>query len=133
MNLNQLYVFQDLSDSEAQYLWELVQERLYLPWEEIITKWDEISTLYLVVDWSIDVIDEYRLMSHFSWNNMLWAFLIFKTNDKWNKSIFTYKATEPTNVIVIPKFIFSDLKKNNPDILLKILEKIKIEKHIEFN
>jgi len=114
-------LFSSLSRKDLQTLELFCQERMFNNWEVLFELWEESTSMYIVVSWTLQAYIGDKIL----WNITSWEFV-------WEMSIFdepklrsaSVRAIENTRVITLLSFSLNQLWKNNPEIISKIKDVI---------
>jgi len=101
------------------------QQRRVASGEVLFRKWEESTSMYIVISWKLEVFDGERVL----WFVKSWEFV-------WEMSLFSepkvrtasVKALEDTNVIVLLAFSIDQLGDKHPEILEQIRKVIEERK-----
>lgn len=122
--LENIELFSWLSKQEIDTLELFCQERKFLKWETIFSKWEEATAMYILKDWLLEVIDDWKILWHIEDGWIVWEMAIF-TEPKLRSA--TVKVLQDSELIVMLPFSIQDLTKKHPDVSKKI-EQIILER-----
>lgn len=122
--LENVELFSGLSKQELETMELFCQERKFLKWETIFSKWEEATAMYILKDWLLEVVDEYKVLWHIERWWIVWEMAIFAEPKVRSASVI---ALQDSELIVILSFSIQDLTKKYPEVSKKI-EQIILER-----
>ncbi len=123
--LEWIELFSSLNQDSLNTLAMFCQQRRVASGEVLFRKWEESTSMYIVISWKLEVFDGERVL----WFVKSWEFV-------WEMSLFSepkvrtasVKALEDTNVIVLLAFSIDQLGDKHPEILEQIRKVIEERK-----
>lgn len=123
--LEWIELFSSLNQDSLNTLAMFCQQRRVASGEVLFRKWEESTSMYIVISWKLEVFDGERVL----WFVKSWEFV-------WEMSLFSepkvrtasVKALEDTNVIVLLAFSIDQLGNKHPEILEQIRKVIEERK-----
>ena len=132
MNLDNIKILEWLTKQEKQNLSLLIQEKKLDTWEQLFVEWDEANSMYLLLEWELEVYVERAWEKIVLWKvraeEIIWEMAVFWDNKKRMASCI---AVSPSRLLVILDFSIKQIAEKHP----KLIEKIKdiIKKREEVN
>jgi len=132
MNLDNIKILEWLTKQEKQNLSLLVQEKKLDTWEQLFVEWDEANSMYLLLEWELEVYVERAWEKVVLWSikaeEIIWEMAIFWDDKKRMASCI---AVSPSKLLVILEFSIKQIAEKHPWLMEKIKEIIK--QRNEFN
>jgi len=126
MNLEKIGILSTLNEQERKNLSLLVQEKKLKAWEILFKEWDEANSMYLLLEWELEVFIERSWEKIVLWNikaeEIIWEMAIFWEKKKRMASAL---AVRDSKLLVILEFSIKQIAKNHPNLLEKIKDIIK--------
>lgn len=110
-------LFSSLNKDSLDTLSMFCQQRRVKSWDILFSKWEESTSMYIVISGKLEVFDDQRVL----WFVNAWEFV-------WEMSLFTepkvrtasVKAVQDTNLVVLLGFSIEQLSQTHPEILDQI-------------
>lgn len=123
--LEWIELFSSLSKEAIQTLELFCQQRRVPAGEILFSKWDESTSMYVVLSWLLEAYDNDKVL----WIIKSWEFV-------WEMSLFdeskirkaSVKVIEDADLIILLWFSINELGKKHPEILSQIRQVIKNRK-----
>jgi len=126
MNLDNIKILDWLTEQEKQNLSLLVQEKKLDSGEKLFVEWDEANSMYLLLEWELEVYVERAGEKIVLWNikaeEVIWEMAVF-WDDK--KRMASCVAIVPSRLLVILDFSIKQIAENHPSLIEKIKDIIK--------
>ncbi len=126
MNLDNIKLFENLSNTEKKNLSLLVQEKKLKTWELLFKQWDEANSMYFLVEGELEVFIEKSWEKIILWKvraeEIIWEMAIFWNKKKRMASAITIKDSR---LLVILEFSIKQIAEKYPKLLEKIKDIIK--------
>lgn len=126
MNLDNIKILEGLTEQEKQNLSFLVQEKKLDTWEKLFIEWDEANSMYLLLEWELEVYVDRAWEKIVLWNikaeDVIWEMAVFWDNKKRMASCI---AVSPSRLLVILDFSIKQIAENHSSLIEKIKDIIK--------
>ena len=110
-------LFSSLNKASLDTLSMFCQQRRVKSWDILFSKWEESTSMYIVISGKLEVFDEQRVL----WFVNAWEFVgemsLFTEPKVRSASV---KAIEDTNLVVLLGFSIEQLSQTHPEILNQI-------------
>ncbi len=126
MNLDNIKILEGLSWDEKKSLLLLIQEKKLKSWDILFNEWDEANSMYLLLEWGLEVFIEKLGEKIILWNvraeEIIWEMAVF-----WDKKrrMASAIAIKDSRLLVILDFSIKQLWINHPILFDKIRKIIK--------